>query len=117
VARFLLAFWAVVIGLCLTMAAQTSLGTMQDRAPDFSCLTFPSDLSQANLIERYGTGNVRSAPVFGSDDGPQDGTVVFPDSDNMKLEIVWFDPQARTRPSGSELGKKVVGGERRTASP
>jgi hypothetical protein len=45
---------------------------------EFSCRTFPANLSEAALIRRYGAANVKSAPVVGEDDGPQDGTVVFP---------------------------------------
>jgi hypothetical protein len=96
--RFLLAYCLVVIGLCVAVAAQTSAETMQGRTQEFSCLTFPLELSHAALSERDGPANVRSAPVFGVDDGPQDGTVVFADRDPMKLEIVWRNSQTKTNP-------------------
>lgn len=68
---------------------QSQPNPIQEHAHELSCLTFPPDLTESDLIERYGADNVSSAPVFGSDDGPQDGTVVFPDVEDMKLEINW----------------------------
>jgi hypothetical protein len=70
----------------------------QDGPLEFSCVAFPKELRQADLIARYGAENVRTAAVFGSDDGPQDGTVVFPGADDRKLEIVWWDPTTKAKP-------------------
>jgi hypothetical protein len=85
------------IVLVLQVAAEANHASMQNEPLDFSCAAFPGDLSEADLIARYGTMNVVSAPVFGSDDGPRDGTAVFPDRDDMKLEIVWWDPESKTK--------------------
>jgi hypothetical protein len=71
---------------------------MQGRLLEFSCAAFPSNLSEADIVGRYGRQNVVSAPIVGSDDGPQDGTVVFPDQPQMKLEIFWHDPELKTKP-------------------
>jgi hypothetical protein len=49
-------------------------------------------------VARHGRENVIMAPVFGSDDGPQDGTVLFADSDDRRLEIVWKNESAKTAP-------------------
>jgi hypothetical protein len=68
----------------------------QPALEEFSCASFPADLSETSLINRYGTGNVKRAPVVGSDDGPQDGTVVF-DNSPRKLEIVWWDRDGGTK--------------------
>ena len=51
---------------------------------------FPADLGEVDLIKQYGSANVKRAPVTGSDDGPQDGTVVFDDTPR-RLDIVWWD--------------------------
>jgi hypothetical protein len=56
-----------------------------------SCQAFPSTLTEADLIARFGAENVTTAPVFGSDDGPEEGTVVFPAVPDARLEIGWTD--------------------------
>jgi hypothetical protein len=86
-----------VLAIWLGMQVAGDSLAVQDAASELSCATFPADLSETGLIARYGSANVRSAPVFGSDDGPQDGTVVFPNVDAMKLEAVWWDAASKTR--------------------
>ena len=89
--------WVLTVGLVLQQAVGTSSLPVQEGPHEFSCAAFPQDLGEAGLIARYGRENVRSAAVVGSDDGPQDGTVVFPDQDDLRLEIVWRDPESRKR--------------------
>jgi hypothetical protein len=69
---------------------------MQEPPTDFSCVSFPTNLNEAVLVDRYGRDNVRRAPVWGSDDGPRDGVVVF-DGSAKKLEAVWWDPGTNAR--------------------
>jgi hypothetical protein len=64
----------------------------------FTCAAFPADLSEADLIARYGPGHVIKAPVFGSDDGPQNGTALFSQTDDRRLEIVWQNEESRSSP-------------------
>jgi hypothetical protein len=80
---------------CIELGA-VSEARFVEAGQEFSCASFPADLSEAQLVERYGQGNVRRAAVFGADDGPQDGAVLF-DGSPLKLELVWWDPEARTR--------------------
>jgi len=78
---------------------QAMTGTAHFQSPsavrEFSCEAFPRELSEAGLIARYGRENVRPGGVVGSDDGPQDGAIVFPDQEDLKLEIIWADPGLR----------------------
>jgi hypothetical protein len=98
---------------------------------EFSCAAFPADLSEAALVERFGGANVARAPVVGADDGPQGGTVVYEGSP-LKLEIVWWDADSRTRvawvrtrepdspwrtPNGIAIGVDLVTLERRNGWP
>lgn len=59
---------------------------------EFSCEVFPRDIGEAGLVARYGRENVRPAGITGWDDGPQDGAVVFPNQEDLKLELIWADP-------------------------
>ena len=70
----------------------------QSSAFAFSCSVFPASTSEADLIARYGAENVVTAPVVGFDDGPSEGTVVFPDRADARLEIIWLDPVSKRRP-------------------
>jgi len=73
--------------------------SMQNGALEFSCSVFPASTSEADLIARYGAENVVTAPVFGFDDGPSEGTVLFPDSADARLQIIWLDPESKRRPA------------------
>jgi hypothetical protein len=63
---------------------------------EFSCAAFPRDLDETKLIARYGRENVKSALVSGWDER-EEGTVVFPDQDDRKLEIWWWDSESKKR--------------------
>jgi hypothetical protein len=98
---------------------------------EFSCASFPRDLGEAALVERYGAANVKRAPVVGADDGPQEGAVAFEGSP-MKIEVVWWDADTRTQlrwvrtreptspwrsPNGIVIGMDLVTIERRNGWP
>lgn len=70
----------VVSGAIRADAMQPQAGSFA-----FTCAAFPAGLSETDLIARYGRENVTSAPVFGSDDGPQDGTVLFSGTEGARL--------------------------------
>jgi hypothetical protein len=93
----------------------------------FSCTAFPRNLSEVDLVTRYGEANVKRAPVTGSDDGPQEGVVVF-DHTPRKLEIVWQGSNVawvRSRepdspwhtPDGISIGMDLRDLERRNGWP
>jgi hypothetical protein len=103
----------------------------QEPFEEFSCASFPADLSETELAKRYGNANVKRAQVTGSDDGPQDGTVVFGDT-ARRLEVVWWDPQTRSKlawvrsrelsspwqtPNGISIGMDLLDIERRNGHP
>jgi hypothetical protein len=105
--------------------AQTS-----SAAREFSCQAFPREMGEAALIARFGAKNVRPAPVVGWDDGPQDGTVVFPVREDLKLEVFWRAARremdsVRTRgvggrwqsPDGITVGMDLKTIEQRNGAP
>lgn len=94
--------WLLAVGLAVQQASEFAfaqgVATQEGRVPwEFSCAAFPGDLSEAGLMAKYGREQVIAAPVIGADDGPSDGTVVFPDQEDLKLEIVWWDPEFKTK--------------------
>ena len=78
-------------GVSATVARPDSL--------ELSCVAFPAQTTEQDLGARFGPGNVVTAPVSGLDDGPSEGTVLFPDRREARLEIVWQDPQSRRSPA------------------
>ena len=83
-------------GLSDLNAQQEQNGTL-----DFSCSTFPADLSESDLIARYGQGSVITALVTGADDPSFEGTVLFPNQDDARVEIAWND--AKTKQSAASV--------------
>jgi hypothetical protein len=75
-----------------------AVSTPQVETREFSCRAFPPDLSHAGLVERYGADRVVDAPVVGADDGPLDGTVIFPNDPASRIEIAWWDAEAKQFP-------------------
>jgi hypothetical protein len=84
--------------LFLTLSAGTVIALAQSQL-EFSCSTFPKNADEASLVARFGSANVKSAPVFAFDDGPQDGTVLFADQADAKVEIIWNDPKSKSSPA------------------
>ena len=72
-----------------------------DRQADellFGCDMFPRGFSKEDLDARFGSENVVNGPVIGRDDGPQDGTIIFPDDPSKRVFIWWSDPETKLRP-------------------
>jgi hypothetical protein len=72
-----------------------------DAQPSFelSCRVFTSDTTEADLVARFGAAQVSRGAVFGFDNGPQDGTVLFAQQPEARAEIVCRDPEARRQPA------------------
>jgi hypothetical protein len=113
---------------------QAMIGARSSQAPsaerEFSCAAFPRDIGEAGLIARYGPENVRPGPVVGWDDGPQKGTILFPNEPERRIEIVWWDPETqktlhwvRTEgrrwqsPDGMTVGTDLKSLEQRNGGP
>ena len=69
--------------------------------PDFSCVTFPAGVSEADLIRRFTVANVKAMPVVGggAEGDSTMGTVLFPQTLDAKVEILWRDRRARAVPA------------------
>jgi len=91
----------------------------------FSCSTFPSTASEADLLARFGKANVTTAPVpWGGAEGDyNEGTVLFAGTPDAKVQIYWrervvkrlpewvsvFGKQSRWRtPGGITLGTALT---------
>ena len=76
---------------------------------ELSCTGFSAATSEASLVERFGKANVIRDSVVGFDDGPQPGTVLFPNDSAFRAEVFWYDPGARTRPRAVLVKGKATG--------
>jgi len=122
---------ACVLVISIGLGAASGSQFTEGDGREFSCASFPADLSEAALVERFGGANVRRAPVVGADDGPQGGAVVY-DGSPMQIEMVWWDVDTRTQlawvrtreldspwrtPKGIAIGMDLVTLERRNGWP
>ena len=121
-------FGALVVGWALQQVIGAAPPQARSTVREFSCETFLRETGEAELIYRYGRENVRAAGIVGSDDGPQDGAVVFPNQEDSKLEIIWANPRktistiravgSRWRsPDGITVGMDLKTIERRNGWP
>jgi hypothetical protein len=122
-----------IVALAL-LVSTSSVVQLPDAALPFSCVTFPPDLSAADLRERFGEQNVQRAPVpWGGAEGDyNEGTVLFPDDEHGRLQIFWRDGAAQRQPewvsvrgersrwrtsSGASLGTHLQALERLNGRP
>jgi hypothetical protein len=82
----------------LFLALWTSGSPAPEQRLDFSCARFHPFLTEENLITEFGRDNVNSGPVFGDDDGPAEGSILFANREDMKVEIQWVDPASKQKP-------------------
>jgi hypothetical protein len=75
--------------------------TLVVKQPSFelSCNTFPPEATEADLIARFGAEHVSSGPVFGFDDGPQQGTILFAQRPEARVEIIWSAAETKRWPA------------------
>lgn len=59
---------------------------------------FTADLTEARLVEIFGAANVRTGDVYVGEGFSEPGAVVFPDSAEDRVEVVWGDGATRSRP-------------------
>jgi hypothetical protein len=62
------------------------------------CAVFPADLTAERLRARFGRTSVVDGPVEVGEGASEPGTIVFPDSADSKVEVVWWDAANRSRP-------------------
>src|SRR5688572_21878636 len=77
----------------------TSPSPVQEPSLDFSCATFHPFISERDLVQEFGRENVTNGPLFREDDGPVEGTILFPASDDRRVEVLWHDAAQKQRPA------------------
>lgn len=85
--------------LLVHVSVNGSAMPLQSTSFDLSCSVFSAGTSETDLIARFGAENVTTAPVIGFDDGPSEGTVLFPSTPDARVEILWLDRESKRRPA------------------
>ena len=90
--------WLVllVLGMC-NGVAERDLHAQQSRLLECTS-TFVKEASAESLAKRFGAANVRSGEVYVGEGSYESGTVVFADSVEDRVEILWNDSQAQRLP-------------------
>jgi hypothetical protein len=98
-----MARFSIVLAAAFLLAKNGPYGdaasVAQADSRELSCAAFSAQTSEADLVARFGAQDVVTAPVIGMDDGPTDGTVLFPSRPDSRLEIVWQDKETRRTPA------------------
>ena len=66
---------------------------------------FTPELTERRLIEIYGAANVRAGDVYVGEGNYDSGTIVFPDSQEERIEVLWHDPKMRVNPAAIRFGR------------
>ncbi len=94
----------LVVGLAILALLGRNVGTREVSAQGeplvFSCSIFSRDSSEADLRARFGATNVTTAPVpWGGAEGDyNEGTVLFAETTDARVEILWKERNARRTP-------------------
>jgi len=77
----------------------------KNRLSDFSCSTFSPTGSQDDLAAQFGGENVIAAPILGggAEGEYNEGTVLFANDSDSRVEIFWKDRAAKRRPEWIRL--------------
>lgn len=67
------------------------------------------DASEAALIKAYGAANVRTDQIDGAEGERLEATILFPDDDARRIEILWNDEKAKKRPGSVTLRNQAKG--------
>ena len=88
---------AAVVLLLNSHAARIAV---QEGPLPFSCATFGPNVDEGDLKRRFGSTNVTTGPVpWGGAEGDfNEGTILFADRADARLEIYWRDRSAKRNP-------------------
>lgn len=67
------------------------------------CVSFPVGLSVQDLVQRFGASNEVSVAMPVGEGQTEEGTVVFPNDPERKLEILWNDPRVKRNPRSMKI--------------
>jgi hypothetical protein len=93
-------FWshALAVSLVILRLSTFAGGASPADTRLFDCSVFPADLTAAQLTARFGREHVVEGPVYIGEGESATGTILFPDSDDSKVEMVWQNAANRSDP-------------------
>lgn len=69
----------------------------------FDCASFPREFTAQDLGQRFGASQVKSVSIPLGEGETGQGTVLFPDDPERKVEILWNDPGAKRNPRSVKI--------------
>src|SRR6059036_2939615 len=104
--------WLVLFWMACTVVYPAAV--QQSRLLECTSV-FGKDASAASLSERFGAANVRSAEIYLGEGFYESGTVLFANSVEDRVEILWKDIQEQQCRKSFASVERGVTGERRPA--
>jgi len=91
---------AVVVTALAMYGSQAAPSALQNQLLPFSCVTFGPDVDETALKVRFGDANVTTGlvPWGGAEGDRNEGTILFADRPDARLEIYWKDQVAKRTP-------------------
>jgi hypothetical protein len=87
-----------IIAVAIVCPARFATGESPADTRLFECTVFPPDLTATQLRNRFGRDFVVDGAVYVGEGESQPGDIVFPNSADSRVEIVWRDQNTRSRP-------------------
>lgn len=98
----MISFLAKSLGaVALSASLMASAGPATAQAPTMLGCTgpFAKDAAEAALIAAFGAANVKREDIDVGEGSTEPGTIVFPDDEKRRIEVLWHDNEKRRRPS------------------
>ena len=98
--RAALLFAGTFAVVAMAHASGPSLQPTPAASLSFSCSTFPSGATEADLVAKFARNNVTTAlvPWGGAEGESNEGTVLFSGTPDAKVQIYWRDRAGRRQP-------------------
>lgn len=98
----MISFLAKSLGaVALSASLMVSSGPAAAQAPTMLGCTgpFAKDAAEPALIAAFGAANVKREDIDVGEGSTEPGTIVFPDDEKRRIEVLWHDNEKRRRPS------------------
>jgi hypothetical protein len=94
---------AALLPAAFWLLAQAGAAQRLEMVPGAGVGALRREGGEADLVAAYGAGAVRPVDVYLGEGERTPGTLLFPDDERRRVEIVWSDPAGRRHPAQATL--------------
>ena len=98
---------ALMAALAGTLCGTSAMSQPADVRSVLQCDgAFAKDTSHARLVQLFGPSNMTFMNIDGAEGVKTKASVIYPDESRRRVDVVWHDEKARTRPAVIRVGFK-----------